>query len=74
VEHQIPLTEYPWDNQDSLDKLDEAALRNFVDDTNGSGPPNNKAGNYSESANDVALRFGIHSTTKHYQKPDSLEI
>ena len=48
--------EYPWDDEDSLDELDETANENFVeDDNNPSGAPNNQAGMYSESANKMQL-------------------
>jgi hypothetical protein len=43
LEHQEALTEYPWDNEDSLDKLDEAAIGHIpMDDNNPSGAPNNQ--------------------------------
>jgi hypothetical protein len=59
VEHQEALTEYPWDDKDSLDGLDEASIGHFAeDDNNPSGAPNNQAGIYSESANNTALKFG----------------
>jgi hypothetical protein len=58
----------------SLDKLDETAIGNFADDNNGSSAPNNQAGIYSESANNVALRFGICFTTKQYHKTKLLQI
>jgi hypothetical protein len=45
VEHQEALTEYLWDNKDSLDRLDEASIRHFGEDDNKpSGAPNNQAG------------------------------
>jgi hypothetical protein len=41
LEHQEVLTEYPWDDEDSLDELDEAAIGHFTeDDKNPSGTPN----------------------------------
>jgi hypothetical protein len=59
VEHQEALTEYPWDDKDSLDGLDEAYIGHFAeDDNNPSGALNNQAGIYSESANNTALKFG----------------
>jgi hypothetical protein len=63
--NQEVLTEYPWDDEDSLDQLDEAAIRGHsVDDKNHFGAPNSQAALYSESANNAALKFGIQLTTK----------
>jgi hypothetical protein len=72
VEHQEALTEYPWDDKDALDGLDEASIGHFAeDDNNPSGAPNNKAGIYSESANNTALKFGgICFTTKQHHETD----
>jgi hypothetical protein len=45
VEHQEALTEYPCDDKDSLDGLDEASIGHFAeDDNNPSGAPNHQAG------------------------------
>jgi hypothetical protein len=71
VEHQEALTEYPWDDKDSLDRLDVASIGHFAeDDNNPSGAPNNQqAGIYSESANNTALKFGgICFTTKQHHE------
>jgi hypothetical protein len=72
VEHQEALTEYPWDDKDSLDGLDEAYIGHFTEDENNpSGAPNNQAGIYSESANNTALKFGgICFTTKQHSETD----
>jgi hypothetical protein len=75
VEHQKALTEYPWDEEDSLDRLDEANIGLFAeDDINPSDAPNNQAGIYSESANNVALKFGIRFSTKQHHKTELLKI
>jgi hypothetical protein len=68
VEHQEVLTAYPWDDDDSLDKVDEPAIGNFVDGDDGSGVPNSQQGIYSESGNNAALRFGIGFTNISYHK------
>ena len=72
VEHQEAFTEYPWDDKDSLDGLDEASIGNFAeDDNNPSGAPNNQAGIFSESANNTALKFGgICFTTEQHHETD----
>jgi hypothetical protein len=57
VELQEAWTEYPWVNEDSVDKLDEAAIRHSNDDNNHSGAPNNQAGIDSESPNNAALNL-----------------
>ena len=62
LEHLEVLTEYPWDDVESLNKLHEAVIVNSTDDNHGSVAPTNQV--YSESANDAALRFGIRFTTK----------
>jgi hypothetical protein len=71
VEHQEALTEYPWDDKDSLDGLDEASIGHFAeDDNNPSGAPNNQAGIYSESANNTALKFAgicLFTTEQHHE-------
>jgi hypothetical protein len=48
VFHQEALTNYSWDDEDSLDKLDEAVNNDFAENKNGSGAPNNQAGIYSD--------------------------
>jgi hypothetical protein len=66
VEHQEALTEYPWDDKDSFDGLDEAYIGHFAEDA-----LNNQAGIYSESANNTALKFGgICFTTEQHHKTD----
>jgi hypothetical protein len=74
VEHQKKLIDYPWDNEDSLHEVDETASGTFTQDNNGSSAPNNYAGIYSESANDAALRYGVHFTTEQYHKTKLLKI
>jgi hypothetical protein len=74
VEHQESLTDYPWDDEDSFYKVDEAANGNFTYDNNNSGAPNNQAGIYSKSTNTAALRYGIHFTTKQYHETMLLKI
>jgi hypothetical protein len=65
LKHLEALTEYPWDDEKSLNELHEAISANFMDDNSNSGAPNNQAGIYSESANDAALRFRLGFTTEH---------
>jgi hypothetical protein len=56
LKHLEALTEYPWDDEKSLNKLHEAVIVNSMDDNSGSGAPNNQAGGvFSESANDAAF-------------------
>jgi hypothetical protein len=76
VEHQEALTEYPWDNKDSLDGLDKASIGHFAEnDNNPSGAPNNQAGTYSESTNNTALKLGgICFTTKQHYETELLKI
>jgi hypothetical protein len=77
VKHQETLTEYPWDDKDSLDGLDEASIGHIAEDDNNpySGAPNNEAGIYSKSANNTALKFGgICFTTKQHHKTELLKI
>jgi hypothetical protein len=60
--------DYPWDDEDSLDELNEAAIGNNVASTNGlEAPPTHTAGTYSESIINSALRFGICFTTEQSQ-------
>jgi hypothetical protein len=67
--------DYPWDDEDSLDELVEAAVGNGVASTNGfEAPPTHPAGTYSESTNDSALRFGIRFTTEQYHETKLLKI
>jgi hypothetical protein len=54
LEHLEALTEYPWDDEESLFKLHEAVSANSTDDKSGYGACNNQAGIYSESTNDAA--------------------
>jgi hypothetical protein len=58
VEHQVALTDYPWDiANNSMDKLGYAAIGTLTDEYNDAGASNNRAGTYSKSVNE---RFGIH--------------
>jgi hypothetical protein len=67
------LTKYPWDEEDSLDGLDAAAIGHFAED-NPSGAPNNRAGIYSESTNNAALKFGIGFTRKSHQETEFFKV
>jgi hypothetical protein len=67
MEHLEAFTEYPWDDEESLNELQEAVIINSMDDNSSSGAPNNQAGVYSEFANDAALRFGVCFTNRHYK-------
>jgi hypothetical protein len=54
LEHLEGLTEYPWDDEESLNKLHEAGSTNSTDYNNTYGAPINQAGIYSEATNDGA--------------------
>jgi hypothetical protein len=65
----------PWDDEDSLDELVEAALGNNEASTNEfEASTIHPAGTYSESSNESALRFGIRFTTKQYHKTKLLKL
>jgi hypothetical protein len=65
----------PWDDEDSLDELVEAALGNDEASTNEfEASTIHPAGTYSESMNDSALRFGIRFTTEQYHETNLLKI
>jgi hypothetical protein len=67
--------DYPWDDEDSLDKSVEAAIENRAASKNGfEALPTPPAGTYSESTNNSTLRFGIRFTTKQYHKTKLLKI
>jgi hypothetical protein len=57
LEHLGALTGYPWNDEESLDKVHEAVSTNSMDDNNNYCAPNSQVGVYSESANDAAQRF-----------------
>jgi hypothetical protein len=65
---------YPWDDEDSLDGLDEAINRNIVASTKTEERSTHPAGTYSKLTNDSALQFGIRFTTKQYHKAKLLKI
>ena len=72
---QDESTDYPWDDEDSPDELDEAAIGNIAASTTIlEEPPTHAAGTYSESTNDSALRFGIRFTTEQYHETKLLKI
>jgi hypothetical protein len=54
--------------------LDKADIGSFTDNNNVASGPNNRAGTYSESATDAALRFGICFTTKQFHKTKTLKV
>jgi hypothetical protein len=61
---QVAFSNYPWDDGTSMDELDYAVARS-----------NNRAGTYSESANNAAFRFGVRFlTTEQYHKSKLLKI
>jgi hypothetical protein len=65
----------PWDDEDSLDEPVEAALGNDEASTNEFEASRiHPAGNYSESTNNSALRFGIRFTTEQYHETKLLKI
>ncbi len=65
----------PWDDEDSLDELVEAALGNDEASMNKfEASMIHPAGTYSEPTNDSALRFGIRFTTKQYHETKSFKI
>jgi hypothetical protein len=51
MEAQESLTEYPWDEDDSVHESEDASS---VEDIIRTGAPNNQAGVYTESDNDAA--------------------
>jgi hypothetical protein len=67
LEHLEALTEYHWDDEESLNKLHEAVSTYSTDANSGYGAPNNQAGIYSESANDAAWKFNIRFTSEPFQ-------
>jgi hypothetical protein len=75
LEDQVAMTDYPWDdNASMMDKLDNAVIGTLMDyDHIDSGASNNRAGTYSKSANDAALRFAIHFITQQYHEINLLQ-
>ena len=69
------LTEFPWDDDDSLVEESDASIA-LSEDTNClyPGGTNNNKGVYSESANDQALRSGICFTSAQYHETKLLKI
>jgi hypothetical protein len=75
LEALLEASDYPWDDEDSLDEFNEAVNGNIEGSTNGfEAPPAHPAGTYSESTNDSALRFGIRFTTEQYHETKLLKI
>ncbi len=76
VEDNEASADYPWDNdEDSIDdELNQGDTINVLDETNGAGGPNDRAGVYTDSANDSALRFGIRFTTEQYHETKLLKL
>ena len=71
VDAQDSITEYPWDEDDSFYESDDA----FSIEANiSTAAPNNKAGVYTESPNDAALRFGIRFTTAQFHETKLLKL
>jgi hypothetical protein len=71
AEAQKSLTEYPWDQDDSVHQSEDAS---YVEGIISTGAPNNHAGVYTESANDAALRFGIRFTTEQFHETKLLKL
>jgi hypothetical protein len=71
VEAQESLTEYPWDEDDSVHESEDASS---VKDIIRTGAPNNQASVYTESANDAALRFDIRFTTEKFHETKLLKL
>jgi hypothetical protein len=71
AEGQESLTEYPWDEDDSVHESEDASS---VKDIISTGAPNNQAGVYTGSANDAALRFGIRFTTEQLHETKLLKL
>ena len=69
VEANEALADVPWDNdEDSIDEeLNQADTNNVLEEID-------RAGVYSDSANDSALRFGIRFTTEQYHETKLLKI
>jgi hypothetical protein len=76
VEANEALADVPWDNdENSIDEeLNQADTNNVLEENNGAGGPIDRAGVYSDSANNSALRFGIRFTTEQYHETKSLVI
>ena len=74
VELPDASSEYPWDDDESLDQLDEDVIQNVAHDNNGAGEPNNQARSSFESPNDAVMRFGIRFTTEQYHETKLLKI
>jgi hypothetical protein len=71
VEAQESLTEYPWNEDDSVYESEDASS---VEDIISTGASNNPAGISKESANDAALRFGIRFTTEQFYETKLLKL
>ena len=76
VEANGASAEVPWDNdEDSIyDELNHEDTSNDWEENNSAVGPNDRAGVYSDSANDSALRFGIRFTTEQYHETKLLKI
>ena len=70
VDTQESLMEYPWDDDDSLHKSEEA----FKEDNFVSGAHNHQAGVYYEFTSYAALRLVIPFNTKQFHKHKLLNI
>jgi hypothetical protein len=65
------LTEYPWDEDDSLHKSkDASSVENSLD----TAAPKDQAGVYTESANDTPLRLSIRFTTAQFHEAKLLKL
>jgi hypothetical protein len=73
VDNEEALTEFPWDDEASVEESDEASVVGSEDESTG-GASNNNAGVYRESANEAALRFGIRFTTTQFHETKLLKI
>jgi hypothetical protein len=68
---QESLTEYRWDEDDSLH---ESEIASSIEDNISSDAPNRQAGVYTESPKAAALRFGIGFTTAQLHKTKVLQL
>jgi hypothetical protein len=71
AEAQESLTEYPWDEDESVHESKDASS---IEDIISTGALNNQADVYAESANDATLRFGIRFTTEHFHETKLLKL
>ena len=73
MDNEEALTEFPWDDEASVEESDEASVEVPEDESTGSAS-NINAGVYRESANEAAMRLGIRFTTKQCHETKLLKV